>query len=218
MTELTDLSINIQIAKIEGAKDIIRGQIKPNEIAVVLENTTKFNYNPIQDDALCFQLMVKYQVDTVHERFIKQALIYDDPEDNPIGRAADKSMNKAILLAIIEANKEQPSNINEMTMELLVKEKEALKCQINMLRGFISAQSSDFIDTIDRCGKVIEPKVEAHKVLCKTSKQCLNSIKADAIEEAAHKTRESMQDGCPKWLCRVSDLEAYANKLRGGNG
>ena len=122
MTELTDLQICKRIAEIEGVEylcdrgvvilnenyselinTICSGRYSPEQVVKIIDEAS---YNPLTDDALCFQLMVKYQVDTVHERFIKQALIYDDPEDNPIGRAADKSMNKAILLAITESKRE----------------------------------------------------------------------------------------------------------------
>lgn len=47
-----------------------------------------------------------------------------------------------------------------------------------------------------------------------TSDSYVNNIKADAIELATFKTREAMQEGCPKWLCRVVELEKYADSLR----
>ena len=64
-------------------------------------------YNPLTDDALCFQLMVKYNVnlniqDTSRKNvFHKYIACVDD-----FGVGLDKtSPNKAICLAIIEANK-----------------------------------------------------------------------------------------------------------------
>lgn len=41
-----------------------------------------------------------------------------------------------------------------------------------------------------------------------------NKIKAEGIEEAVAATRESMSEGCNKWLCRVVDLQSYANNLK----
>ena len=46
------------------------------------------------------------------------------------------------------------------------------------------------------------------------SDEYINGIKADGIEEATFKTRESMNEGCQKWLCRVVELKKYANNLR----
>jgi len=103
MTKLTDLQICQRVAVIDGHvidedDKYPRGVLKKNGKIVGYVNLNYFG-----DNALCFQLMVKYQVDVIHDG-IKQALIYNDPEDNPIGKAADKNMNKAILLAIIEAH------------------------------------------------------------------------------------------------------------------
>ena len=39
--------------------------------------------------------------------------------------------------------------------------------------------------------------------------------KADVIEEAIKETRDCMEEGSPKWFCRVEDLRKYADKLRG---
>jgi len=64
-------------------------------------------YNPLTDDALCFQLMIKYSVnlniqDTSRKNvFHKYIACVDD-----FGVGMDKtSPNKAVCLAIIEANK-----------------------------------------------------------------------------------------------------------------
>ena len=67
-------------------------------------------YNPLTDDALCFQLMVKYKISIDHEDSMCGVMVqksnnhweylgnicYDD----------DTSINKAILLAIIAAHKD----------------------------------------------------------------------------------------------------------------
>ena len=63
-------------------------------------------YNPLTDDALCFKLMVKYKVDVIQFSTKLNARIYADPEDEPISNVTDKNPNKAICLAIIEANNE----------------------------------------------------------------------------------------------------------------
>lgn len=59
-------------------------------------------YNPLTDDALCFNLMVKYKVDV--EFFVDCVSGYIGGSCK--GESIDDSPNKAILLAIIEANNE----------------------------------------------------------------------------------------------------------------
>jgi len=95
MTELTDLEICTRIAEIEGvdyfASDgIISAQ---DELGMCRE------YNLLTDDALCFQLLVKYKVDFIP--------YYPDEYRTQIKNAyiVNESPNKAICLAIIEANK-----------------------------------------------------------------------------------------------------------------
>lgn len=61
------------------------------------------DYNPLTDDALCFQLMVKYKVDIEH---FKCGTVSAYIEDKNHGEVIDTSPNKAILLTIIEAHKE----------------------------------------------------------------------------------------------------------------
>ncbi len=53
---------------------------------------------------------------------------------------------------------------------------------------------------------------------CPDCKKVIGNIEADAIEKAVFETRDSMQVGSPKWFCRVTDLEQYANKLRTSDG
>jgi hypothetical protein len=47
------------------------------------------------------------------------------------------------------------------------------------------------------------------------SPSSINKTKAIGIEEAIAATRDSMKEGCNKWLCRVVDLQSYANKIKG---
>lgn len=121
MKELTDLEICKRIAEIEGlnavsrsgklilVKDVpltMNGRMY-HELNVEARNCYDNNneYNPLTDDALCFQLMVNHEVHTGH---------YGEHEaevfiDNCMNVTADKSVNKAICLAIIEAH-DEPNN------------------------------------------------------------------------------------------------------------
>ena len=78
---------------------ICSGRYSPEQVVKIIDEAA---YNPLTDDALCFQLMVKYEV---------QPWLDGDGSgnwcatiNNEIGR--DFSPNKAILLAIIEAHNE----------------------------------------------------------------------------------------------------------------
>ena len=117
MSNLTDLEICKRIADIEdihymetkytdranflGLVDAPDGSGTPPELIG--------EYNPLKDDALCFQLMVKYDVPPMKNTFYDYyECIYSDDVDFVLsggGSATDKSPNKAICLAIIEANK-----------------------------------------------------------------------------------------------------------------
>lgn len=44
--------------------------------------------------------------------------------------------------------------------------------------------------------------------------QHLAEVRAQAIEQAIAETRQAMHDGAPRWLCRVVDLQAVAERLR----
>ena len=75
---------------------------------------TAHDYNVVTNDALCFQLMVKYKITTEFTRYyehLKSTTVkafYDDKADNGYGAfIRDINPNKAICLAIIEAHKEQ---------------------------------------------------------------------------------------------------------------
>jgi len=66
-------------------------------------------YNPLTDDALCFQLMVKYDIDFIspyrpHGDIKYEAEMFINNYSNTVN-AYDENPNKAICLAIIEANK-----------------------------------------------------------------------------------------------------------------
>lgn len=44
----------------------------------------------------------------------------------------------------------------------------------------------------------------------------LADVRAEAIESAIEATRQELQPGGQKWLCRVIDLKAHAEKVRAG--
>ena len=103
---MNDLEICKSIAGIEGLafqlKDNIFGDGKSVYANIKNHGGLKI-YNPLIDDALCFQLMVKYKVDVEHE---------DLESGKHRGtcqgfKMQDTSTNKAICLAIIEAHKEK---------------------------------------------------------------------------------------------------------------
>jgi len=126
---MDDLTICKRIAEIEGLEYIngkyTEGQriaLKTNYYndkeypefyrnnAIEAEYFKHNKYNPLTDDALCFQLSKKYNVSLMHYEEYSTARIWDDPEDNPIADFSninnDTSLNKAICLAIIEAHKD----------------------------------------------------------------------------------------------------------------
>ena len=97
-------------------------------------------------------------------------------------------------------------NINEMTMELLVKENEALKCQINLLLRELNGYHTGF--------KVSGLDSVSTKILS-MPEQCINSIKADAIEDMINELHDK---NAPMQIFGGQDLRNYAKKLRGNNG
>lgn len=106
---MTDLEICKRIAEIE---ELLNTRVILGENEHLQVNVGDFDlplwvtYNPLTDDALCFQLMVKHGVDFVNRKdyyevmFIK---LNDSPLEN-WDSIEDENPNKAICLAIIEAN------------------------------------------------------------------------------------------------------------------
>ena len=93
---MTDLEICKRIAEIEGeCIEHIHGD-------VLFVSRTEDVFNPLQDKALCFDLMVKHRVDV--EWWKGECSAYIGFKD---GEIHDKNPQRAICLAIIEANKEQ---------------------------------------------------------------------------------------------------------------
>jgi hypothetical protein len=116
MTELTDLEICQRIAEIEGVSNIIEidaiepylgiidGNIKPPSPVKLVGR-----YDPLKDDALCFRLMKKHEVDLASPyRPNKETSWCADIFVNTYSDSLsvqDDNPNKAICLAIIEAHK-----------------------------------------------------------------------------------------------------------------
>ena len=110
MKELTDLEINRKIADIEDIhymetkysdRDNFLGLVSaPDGSGTPPELIGE--YNPLTDDALCFQLMVKYKVKLSHE-YDETWICFKSGICRQLSK--DVSPNKAICLAILEANK-----------------------------------------------------------------------------------------------------------------
>ena len=101
MNELTDLEICKRIAEIENKGDCFSWF---DTFAIRTEMfAEREEYNPLTDDALCFQLMVKYKLSLIAPE--------GDQENWDCVISAtltiDSNPNKAICLAIIEAHKDQ---------------------------------------------------------------------------------------------------------------
>ena len=115
MSELTDLEICKRIAEIENKGDCFNWF---NTFAIRTEMyAEREEYNPLTDDALCFQLTKKYRVSIDYfEDWQRQGEDKDVLARLEIGLGIhalgtvdfcknDDSLNKAICLAIIEAHK-----------------------------------------------------------------------------------------------------------------
>ena len=62
--------------------------------------------DPLTDDALNHQLMIKYKIDVLNPcKFVNAYVCFKSGNAAKI-KATDKNLNKAICLAIIEANKD----------------------------------------------------------------------------------------------------------------
>ena len=110
---MDDLSICKRIAEIEGVhlKD---GTVDSNGENLVLlhyeDNVIKGVWHPLTDDALTWRLMVKYDLDLIspyrkNNDTDWEALMFIDKYSDAVC-VYDENPNKAILLCIIEAHKE----------------------------------------------------------------------------------------------------------------
>lgn len=110
---LTDLEICKRIAEIEGLEFYLLesgGDTYPMTKLFTTDANKKEwsnskDYNPLTDDALCFQLMIKYNVlreATGNKSF--QAVICNWGSGSEYFRGTGETLNKAICLAIIESS------------------------------------------------------------------------------------------------------------------
>lgn len=108
---MTDLEICKRMAEIKGLI-ISNHSIDIDDLWV---HTRKYKdssvtfFNPLSDDALCFQLMVEFNVDVQHytDKGYTECTMWEYQGNffvDEISRVSDKSTNKAICLAIIEAH------------------------------------------------------------------------------------------------------------------
>ena len=98
---MNDLEICKRIAEIENKGDCFSWF---NTFAIRTEMyAEREEYNPLTDDALCFQLMVKYEICLRKDMGAVPWVCTNNKIQGYLSR--DSSPNKAICLAIIEANK-----------------------------------------------------------------------------------------------------------------
>ena len=111
MNKLTDLQLCKRIAEIEG----YNVGIWHDFVAITNPKDDSYlgEYNPLTDDALNHQLMIKYKITVEFTRYYEHLkstttrAYYDHKADNGYGAyIQDVNPNKAICLAIIEAQKE----------------------------------------------------------------------------------------------------------------
>ena len=106
-------------------------------------------------------------------------------------------------------------------VEELQTELDAYKAHVALLGGFITKVRSE---NRKRQGWDINPddgfcseiSQDCTKILAKTPAQSLGDVRAKAVMDAIDECRAENMEGGQKWLCRVVDLEDYANKLKEG--
>tara|TARA_R110000851_G_scaffold147552_1_gene287500 strand:- start:321 stop:620 length:300 start_codon:yes stop_codon:yes gene_type:complete len=99
---MDDLRICNKLAEIEGHETLPLDEYQEGDFYIVIDNHGE-GYNPLKDDALCFQLMIKYCIELkcypnkkgVYQYYVSGGS-FDNGCDNP---------NKAICLAILEIYK-----------------------------------------------------------------------------------------------------------------
>ena len=109
MSELTNLQICKRIAEIEFDDLIDCYEHEFDGICIdkpMCGMVFREAYNPLTDDALCFQLMVKHKISLIqHQDNTAVYCIWNHDEKH--ATSVITSPNKAICLAIIEAHKVQ---------------------------------------------------------------------------------------------------------------
>jgi len=115
---MDDLDICKRIAEIEGIEGNIYEAVRLSEqwsnnagTGLITSPQSFIDiYNPLTDDALCFQLMVKYKIKVMYEsnpNYYHASKVVHTQGKKPfrIGES-DSNPNKAICLAIIKSHKE----------------------------------------------------------------------------------------------------------------
>ena len=109
MNKLTDLEICKRIAEIEKLPHHLEEGMNDKFINTSTIYGDVCEYNPLTDDALCFQLLKKYNIDLISPYLPNndtqyEAQIFISGIADVLSEY-DDSANKAICLAIIEAHK-----------------------------------------------------------------------------------------------------------------
>ena len=104
---MNDLEICKRIAEIEKLPHRLEEGMNDKFINTSTIYGDVCEYNPLTDDALCFQLMIKYCVDFNHAMFTDDTLHRYQAVNTITGKGfgLDKNPNKAICLAIIKIYK-----------------------------------------------------------------------------------------------------------------
>ena len=108
MEQLTDLELCKRIAEIECYVFDTGGKYFRCEITEHGKVVGYINYNPLTDDALCFQLLKKYNIDLISPYLPNndtkyEAQIFINGIADVLSEYDDNA-NKAILLAIVAAH------------------------------------------------------------------------------------------------------------------
>jgi hypothetical protein len=110
MNDLDDLSICKRLAEIVTLNTGQSVVCHHNKIFIDNNLSGQREFNPLTDDGLCFQLMVKHDLDIIapyrkNNETTWEAQIFSKDYADAF-QIYDKSPNRAICLAIIEAHKE----------------------------------------------------------------------------------------------------------------
>ena len=108
MNKLTDLQLCKRIAEINGDNVLMMKSALGSNWMIAGEGHGGYKpYNPLTDDALCFQLMIKYNMPLMKSGApnLYECIFDMDRALSGAGIICDESPNRAICLAIIGAHK-----------------------------------------------------------------------------------------------------------------
>jgi hypothetical protein len=107
METLPDFEICKRIAEIEGFEKALFEGVEERDFFVKCESFNVQRFNPLTDDGLCFHLMLKHNITFYSKNHIigntkygARKFIINHPKT-----ITDENPNRAICLAIIDANK-----------------------------------------------------------------------------------------------------------------